>query len=45
MAYYKKENDYQKTDDPREQDKLMFEGYQVISQKKYERGVVCKERE
>jgi len=38
MAYFKKEHDYAKTDDPKQYDKLMYLGYQVISEKEYRKG-------
>lgn len=38
-AYFKKEHDYAKTDDPKEYDKLMCLGYQVIAAKEYKKGM------
>lgn len=39
IAYFKKEHDYTKTDDPKEYDKLMCLGYQVITEKEYKKGI------
>ena len=44
-AYFKKEHDYAKTDDPKEYDRLMCLGYQVINAKEYRKGVQCEEQQ
>lgn len=38
MAFFKKDNDYTKTDDPKKYDRFMCLGYHVISEKEYKKG-------
>lgn len=38
MAYFKNKDDYAKTDDPKEYDKLMYKRYHAIKEKEYRKG-------